>query len=51
MEGATDVGQSNYAIRLQASLKQEAARFTKAEGTTLNQFINVALAENSGQQP
>lgn len=39
------MSQSNYALRLQASLKQEAERLAKAEGTTLNQFINVALAE------
>lgn len=39
------VTQSNYALRLQASLKAEAERLAKAEGTTLNQFINVAVAE------
>ncbi len=32
-------------LRLQASLKKEAERLAKAEGTTLNQFINVAVAE------
>lgn len=37
--------QSNYALRLQASLKAEAERLAKVEGTTLNQFINVAVAE------
>lgn len=37
--------QANYALRLQASLKTEAERLAKAEGTTLNQFINVAVAE------
>lgn len=37
--------QSNYALRLQASLKTEAERLAKVEGTTLNQFINVAVAE------
>lgn len=36
---------SNYALRLQPSLKKEAERLAKAEGTTLNQFINVAVAE------
>lgn len=36
---------SNYALRLQTSLKAEAERVAKAEGTTLNQFINVAVAE------
>jgi len=32
-------------MRLQASIKAEAERLAKAEGTTLNQFINVAVAE------
>ena len=36
---------SNYALRLQGSLKDEAEKAAKAEGTTLNQFINVAVAE------
>ena len=37
--------QANYALRLQASLKAEAERLAKAEGTTPNQFIDVAVAE------
>jgi len=37
--------QANYALRLQAALKAEAERVAKEEGTTLNQFINVAVAE------
>lgn len=37
--------QSNYALRLQASINAEAERLAKAEGATLNQFINVAVAE------
>ncbi|MEA2776281.1 MAG: hypothetical protein QOF90_1687 [Acetobacteraceae bacterium] len=37
--------QANYALRLQLFLKAEAERLAKAEGTTLNQFINVAVAE------
>jgi hypothetical protein len=37
--------QANYALRLQARLKLEAERVAKEEGTTLNQFINVAVAE------
>lgn len=37
--------QANYALRLPASLKAEAERLAKAEGATLNQFINVAVAE------
>lgn len=36
---------SNYALRLQKSLKEEAERLAKEEGTTLNQLINVAVAE------
>jgi hypothetical protein len=43
MEGGMTV--ANYALRLQASLKAEAERLAKEEGTTLNQFINVAVAE------
>jgi hypothetical protein len=39
------MSQSNYALRLQATLKAEAERLAKEEGTTLNQFINVAVAE------
>ena len=35
----------NYSLRLQSALKAEAERVAKAEGTTLNQFINVAVAE------
>lgn len=37
--------QANYSLRLQVGLKAEAERVAKAEGTTLNQFINVAVAE------
>ena len=36
---------SNYALRLLASVKAEAERVAKEEGTTLNQFINGAVAE------
>jgi hypothetical protein len=36
---------SNYALRLLASLKTEAEKVAAEEGTTLNQFINVAVAE------
>jgi hypothetical protein len=39
------VTQANYALRLQASIKAEAERLAKAKGATLNQFINVAVAE------
>jgi hypothetical protein len=39
------VTKANYALRLQTTLKVEAERVAKAEGTTLNQFINVAVAE------
>jgi hypothetical protein len=33
------------ALRLQASLLDEARRVSEAEGVALNQFINVAVAE------
>lgn len=36
---------SNYALRLQASLLAELRLVVEEEGTTLNQFINVAVAE------
>ncbi len=36
---------SNFALRLQPSLLEELRSVTEAEDTTLNQFINVAVAE------
>lgn len=36
---------SNYALRLQSSLMDELRLVVEEEGTTLNQFINVAVAE------
>ena len=36
---------SNVALRLQASLLEEARRVSEKEGVALNQFINVAVAE------
>jgi len=36
---------SNYALRLLTSLKQEAERSAREDGATLNQFINLAVAE------
>ena len=36
---------SNFALRLQPSLLDEARRLAEAEGVALNQFINVAVAE------
>lgn len=36
---------SNVALRLPASLKAAAEKAAKADGTTLNQFIVVAVAE------
>jgi hypothetical protein len=36
---------SNYALRLQTSLMDELRTVVKDEGTTLNQFINVAVTE------
>lgn len=36
---------SNYALRLQSSLMEELKKVTEQEGTSINQFINVAVAE------
>lgn len=36
---------ANYALRLQPSLKAAAERMAQADGTSLNQFINIAVAE------
>ncbi|OYV54276.1 MAG: hypothetical protein B7Z71_13765 [Acidocella sp. 21-58-7] len=36
---------ANYSLRLQPSLKNAAERIATAEGTSVNQFINVAVAE------
>ncbi len=36
---------SNVALRLQASLLEEAKRVARKEGVALNQLINVAVAE------
>jgi hypothetical protein len=36
---------SNFALRLQKSLLDEARKLAESEGVALNQFINVALAE------
>jgi hypothetical protein len=36
---------NNFALRLQPSLLEELRNVAKAEDTTLNQFINVAVAE------
>ncbi len=36
---------SNFALRLQSSLLEELRSVAAAEDTTLNQFINVAVAE------
>jgi hypothetical protein len=40
-----DMRRSNVALRLQASILEEARRVSKTEGVALNQFINVAVAE------
>ena len=37
---------SNFALRLQPSLLDEARKVAETEGVALNQFINVAVAEN-----
>jgi len=36
---------SNFALRLQRSLLEEARKLAEAEGVALNQLINVAVAE------
>jgi len=36
---------ASYPLRLQASVMAEARRVAKSEGVSLNQFINVAVAE------
>jgi uncharacterized protein (DUF1778 family) len=36
---------ANYSLRLQPSLKSAAERIATSEGTSVNQFINVAVAE------
>lgn len=36
---------SNFALRLQLSLLEEARRLAESEGVALNQLINVAVAE------
>ena len=36
---------SNFALRLQPALMEEAKALAKAEGVALNQLINVAVAE------
>ena len=36
---------SNFALRLQPSLLDEARKVAEIEGVALNQFINVAVAE------
>lgn len=39
------MSKANYSLRLQPSLKAAAERAAAAERTSLNQFINVAVAE------
>ena len=36
---------SNFALRLQPTLMEEAKKVAKAEGVAVNQLINVAVAE------
>jgi hypothetical protein len=38
---------SNFALRLQPSLMEEARKVAKAEGVAVNQLINVAVAEKA----
>jgi hypothetical protein len=39
------MNKSNFALRLQPSLLEEARRTAEEEGVALNQLINVAVAE------
>lgn len=39
------MSKANYSLRLQPSLKAAAERLALLDGTSLNQFINVAVAE------
>ena len=39
------MSKSNYPLRLQISLLNEGRRLAAAEGASINQFINVAVAE------
>jgi hypothetical protein len=39
------MNRSNFALRLQTSLLEEARKVARSEGVALNQFINVAVAE------
>lgn len=39
------MNRSNFALRLQTSLLEEARKVARKEGVALNQFINVAVAE------
>jgi len=39
------VRKSNFALRVQPSLLEEARKAAEADGVALNQFVNVAIAE------
>ena len=43
--GRTAMRKSNFALRLQPSLLDEARKVAETEGVALNQLINVAVAE------
>jgi hypothetical protein len=43
--GGEEMRKSNFALRLQPSLMDEARKVAETEGVALNQFINVAVAE------
>jgi hypothetical protein len=43
--GGEAMRKSNFALRLQPSLLEEARKLAEAEGVALNQLINVAVAE------
>jgi hypothetical protein len=45
MIGESVMKKSNFALRLQPSLMEEAKKVAQAEGVAVNQLINVAVAE------
>lgn len=41
----TSKAQSSYALRLPRSIREALARVSKQDGTSVNQFVNSAIAE------
>jgi len=42
---STEMRKSNFALRIQPSLLDEARKVAESDGVALNQFVNVAVAE------